>query len=86
MRKQIYAAADKDLRMKYNREDVAAAIGRNEEVAEMLDTLMTAAADRAYVVCSFSECLNNANGRCTIHLVRGDRTVPDNGRCADYVV
>ena len=72
--------------MKWNKEDVAAAIGRNEEIAEMLDTLMTAAADRAYVVCSFSECLNNANGHCSIHLVRGERAVPGKGRCADYVV
>ena len=72
--------------MKRSKEAVAAAVGRNEELADMLDTLMSAAADRAYVVCSFSECLNNVNGHCTIHLVKGERTAPGKGRCADYVV
>jgi hypothetical protein len=67
-------------------EDVVAAIGRSEEVVEMLDLLLTEPGDRAYVVCSAFECLNNGKGRCSIHTVKGRRRILGNGRCTEYVV
>ncbi len=69
-----------------NMEGIAAAIGRNEEVVDMLDLLLTEPGDRAYVICSAYECLNNGKGRCSIHMVKGRRRILGNGRCAEYVV
>lgn len=71
--------------MKETREDVAATIGQSAELIDMLDMVLTEADDRAYVVCAANECLNNAKGQCTIHMVKGRRKILGNGRCAEYV-
>lgn len=71
--------------MKETREDVAATIGQSEEIVDMLDMVLTEAADRAYVVCSAEECLKNVKGQCTIHMVKARRKIPGSGRCAEYV-
>lgn len=72
--------------MKRKMEDIVAAIGQNEEIVDMLDLLLTDPNDRAYVVCSAHECLNNVKGRCTIHMVKGKRTILSNGRCTEHVI
>lgn len=77
---------DKESGMKRIMEEVAATIGRNEQIAEMLDKVLTEPDDCAYVVCSAYECLNNVKGHCTIHLVKGRRRILSNGRCAEYVM
>jgi hypothetical protein len=57
------AAVDKKL------EEIAAQIGRDQRVAEVLDTILDSPTDRAYVVCSFLDCRHNSKGRCTIYTV-----------------
>lgn len=79
-------AADKDPCMERKKEDVAATIGRNEDVVDMLDMLLTDPGDRAYVVCTAYECQNNAKGQCTIHAVKGKRKILSNGRCVEYEI
>ena len=65
--------------------DISHTISRNEEIVDALDKMLTESSDRAYVVCSASDCRNNLKGRCTIHLVKDTRIMMGNGRCADYV-
>ncbi|HEY6874415.1 MAG TPA: hypothetical protein VI298_16945 [Geobacteraceae bacterium] len=72
--------------MKKNMEGVAAAIGQNDVIADLLDLLLTDPGDCAYIVCSAYECLNNVKGRCTIHTVKGRRRILSNGRCAEYLI
>jgi len=67
-------------------EHIAAAISRNRDIVDMLDNVLTAPGDRAYVICSALECRNNVKGRCTIHTVTGNRELLSNGRCRDYVI
>jgi len=67
-------------------EEIAALIGRNQEIIDMLDKVLTSPDDRAYVICSASECRNYVKGRCTIHTVTSRNEILPNGRCPDYVV
>jgi hypothetical protein len=67
-------------------EEIAGLLGRNQDVVDMLETLLTGPDDRAYIVCSAVECRNNVQGRCTIHAVKNGRALQGNGRCSDYVV
>jgi hypothetical protein len=48
-------------------EEIAALIGRDQRVAEVLDSILDFPADRAYVVCTFLDCRHNSKGRCTIY-------------------
>jgi BioD-like phosphotransacetylase family protein len=50
-------------------EEIAAQIGRNQRIAEVLDTILDIPADRAYVVCSYLDCRHNSKGRCIIYTV-----------------
>lgn len=77
---------DKESSMKRKMDGFAASIYKNEEIVDILDSLLTESDDRAFVVCSAYECLHNNKGRCTIHPVKGRRKILSNGRCAEYVV
>jgi hypothetical protein len=50
-------------------EEMAALIGRDQRVAEVLDTILGIPTDRAYVICSFLDCRHSSKGRCTIYTV-----------------
>ena len=71
--------------MKHVIRNVAATISESEEIVDMLDMILTESSDRAYVVCDAAECRNNQKGKCTIHLVKGNRELLADGRCVDYV-
>jgi hypothetical protein len=49
--------------------NAAALAGMNMEVVNKLDQLLVGPNDRAYVVCSFSDCKLNIKGSCTIFAV-----------------
>jgi hypothetical protein len=83
---KISNATGKDSWMKRKTEEIAAIIVQQEEIVDILESVLTDVNDRAYVVCSDCECLNNIKGRCTIHLVKGRRKILSNGRCAEYAI
>ena len=66
--------------------EVIATIGRNEEIVDLLDGVLTEPGDRAYIICSAEECRNHIEGRCSVHTVKSRRVILSNGRCRDYVV
>lgn len=51
-------------------EQLSVAVGKNPEIVEKLDQLLTGPNDRAFVVCEFSDCKFNYKGRCSIFTVR----------------
>jgi hypothetical protein len=67
-------------------EAVAALIGRNQDVVDILDEVLSEPDDRAYIVCSTEACRNNIQGRCTIHMVKSLREIIGNVRSRDNVV
>ena len=67
-------------------EEISATIGRNREIIDLLDGVLTEPGDRAYIICSAEDCRNNVKGRCSIHTVKSQREILSNGRCRDYVV
>lgn len=48
---------------------VAALAGSNADVVNKLDQLLAGPNDRAYVICTFSDCKLNIKGQCTIYTV-----------------
>jgi hypothetical protein len=67
-------------------EEIAALIVRNQDIVDILDNVLTGPEDRAYVICSATECRNNVKGRCIIHTVTSRGDILPNGRCPDYVM
>ena len=68
------------------KKDIGALIGRNQEIVDILDGILTGPDDRAYVMCAADECRHNVKGQCTIHTVKCRREISSNGRCRDYVM
>jgi len=68
------------------KKNIGTIIGRNQELVEILDGILTGPDDRAYIVCTADECRNNEKGRCTIHTVKSRREILNNGRCREYVM
>jgi hypothetical protein len=54
-----------DERMKH----MAEAVGMNSDIAEKLDQVLVGPNDRAYVMCTYSDCKLSVKGRCTIFTV-----------------
>ncbi|MCM0080069.1 hypothetical protein L4X63_00535 [Geomonas sp. Red32] len=48
---------------------VAMVAGMDKDVVEKLDQLLTGPNDRAFVVCTYTDCQINIKGRCTIFTV-----------------
>jgi hypothetical protein len=48
---------------------MAATVGRNADIAEKLDQVLVGPNDRAYVMCTYSDCKLSVKGRCTIFTV-----------------
>jgi hypothetical protein len=51
------------------RERFAAATGKNPELADKLDRILTGPDDRAFILCTYRECTHNAKGECMIYTV-----------------
>jgi hypothetical protein len=66
--------------------EAVATIGRNTEIVDLLDGVLTEPGDRAYIICSVEECRNNFKGSCSIHTVKSQRVILSNGHCRDYVM
>lgn len=63
---------------------MAALAGTNKDVVDKLDQVLTGPNDRAYVVCSYTDCKLNSQGRCTIYTVLDVPRMKTNGPCASY--
>ena len=48
---------------------IATAVGMNTAVAEKLDQVLAGPNDRAYIVCTITDCKLNVKGHCTIFAV-----------------
>ena len=70
--------------MDKKRQQAAVTIGSHPEVAEKLDQLLTRPADRAYLVCTFLECIQNDQGVCTIYTVTNPPPGSRTGPCEKY--
>jgi len=61
-------------------QQAALAAANDPDITEKLDRMLTGENDRAFIICSFTDCVNNTNGRCTIFAVKDvpkmKRTVP----------
>lgn len=66
-------------------EKAAAVIGRQTDVVEKLDSLMNCPNDRAYIVCSFLDCVHNVTGECTIFTVLDPVARAEDQPCSKYV-
>ena len=51
-------------------EHLSAAVSRNTEIAETLDTILSGPNDRAFLICDFTDCKFNVTGRCNIYAVQ----------------
>ena len=63
---------------------VAALAGGSKDVADKLDQLLTGPNDRAYVVCSYSDCRLHYKGSCTIYTVLDVPRMKTTGPCNSY--
>ena len=63
---------------------MAALAGQNEEIAEKLDKVLTGPNDRAYVLCSYSDCKLHLDGRCTIYTVLDVPRMKTGQPCSSY--
>jgi len=52
-----------------NLKNMVITVGRNADIAEKLDQVLVGPNDRAYVMCSNSDCTLSNKGRCTIFTV-----------------
>ncbi|MBI1922434.1 MAG: hypothetical protein HYS23_15285 [Geobacter sp.] len=50
-------------------DQIAISIGSDPDVAERLDKVLQNPRDRAWIICSFRDCVNNIKGECTIYTV-----------------
>ena len=48
---------------------MAVTVGMNPDIAERLDQVLVGPNDRAYVMCTFTDCKLSTQGRCTIFTV-----------------
>jgi hypothetical protein len=48
---------------------MAATVGMNSDIAEKLDQVLVGPNDRAYVMCTYTDCKLSMKGRCTIFTV-----------------
>ena len=64
---------------------IAALAGSSDEIADKLDNVLTGPNDRAYLVCSYSDCKLHLNGRCTIYTVLDVPRMRTGQPCSSYV-
>jgi hypothetical protein len=72
------------LAMEDERTHVAVAAGKNTEVAEKLERILAGPNDRAFVVCSLTDCVHNLKGSCTIYAVLDVPSMKRDKPCEKY--
>lgn len=50
-------------------EQIAAATGKDQGLADKLEQILTGPDDRAFLVCTCLDCTHNTKGECTIYTV-----------------
>ena len=65
-------------------QELSVAIGRNEDIANKLDAILTGPNDRAFVICEFDDCKFNVKGRCNIYAVQDVPRMKTKGPCERY--
>ena len=60
------------------------AVGRNTDIAEKLDQLLTGPNDRAFLVCEFDDCRFSDQGRCSIYAVQDVPKMKTKAPCSSY--
>ena len=70
--------------MDIKREQLSAAVGRNQDVAEKLDKILSGPNDRAFLICEFEDCRLNSKGRCSIYAVQDVPKMKTRTPCASY--
>jgi hypothetical protein len=63
--------------------EVAAAAGKKTEVVDLLDRNLDAA-DQAWVVCEFTDCVHSVQGRCNIYMVHNVPKMRPSKPCPSY--
>lgn len=63
---------------------IAALASSSDEIADKLDNVLTGPNDRAYLVCSYSDCKLHLNGRCTIYTVLDVPRMKTGQPCSSY--
>jgi hypothetical protein len=63
---------------------VALAIAKNQQVVDTLDQVLRHPGDRAYVVCTISDCRHIDQGKCKIFTVASPPKRGANGFCDRY--
>jgi hypothetical protein len=59
-------------------------VGLNPDIAERLDQVLVGPNDRAYVMCSYTDCKLSIKGRCTIFTVLDVPRMKTGGPCDRY--
>ena len=65
-------------------EQVAIAAGKDPDVVDKLDQVLTGPNDRAFVVCVYNDCKHLEHGRCTIFTVQDVPKMKRNVPCERY--
>lgn len=64
---------------------VAYAAGTDPDVIEKLDQVLNGENDRAFIICSYHDCTNNSQGRCTIFAVQDVPKMKRTAPCERYM-
>ena len=63
---------------------VVAADGMDKTIVDKLDQILAGPNDRAFVVCTFTDCKLNVKGRCTIFTVMDVPRMKTGQKCERY--
>lgn len=70
--------------MEDKKANVAVTAGLNPEVVEKLDQILAGPNDRAFMICSLSDCKLNSKGHCTIFTILDVPRMKTEKRCEGY--
>jgi hypothetical protein len=70
--------------MKKDVSRLVARVASDPTVAEQLDFLLQHQDDRAYVLCTISDCQHNLHGHCTVYTVTALNAGSPDKPCAEY--
>lgn len=67
-------------------EQIAAAAGKDQALADRLEQILTGPNDRAFLVCTCLDCTHIAKGECTIYTVMDVPRMKPGAPCESYDV
>ena len=67
-------------------EQIAAAAGKDQGLADKLEQILTGPNDRAFLVCRCLDCIHNTRGDCTIYTVLDVPPMKPGAPCDRYSV